>query len=469
MTVRYYSSVASETTLVGGISPVNTTMQVQSVSGLPLTYPYTMAVDYEGATEELVTVTNAAGTTLTITRAYDGTSAAAHNVGARVRHVSSAQDFRDSRNHENANSDVHGIGATASVVGTDTTQTLSNKTLNMATGTLNRIDIFNTGSGGLGWQTTINGDAGFPSTNMLVVRPTNIANEVGVINSEGAYIMRNKAATDAIPGIYRLRATKSDGTTDIFHLLAGGSFKTFPDDNQSGVTVQPRSVTTDSRAFSVRDVADTLDRFAVWKNGRVDILASDTTQSIFDLTAPASHASSYVRVMTSASANVFDVASTNKTTASGTMDIRNINSTVGVSEPVLRIFARNPGQTGDLTQWVDSSNVIQGRILANGNASFSAIVNDDSGIAYRPMQTGEETFVFSASSSVDVAVTFPIAFPTPPKVTHAISTTSTLPAGSSALTTRAFSITTTGFTLRMSDVGAVNRTLTLTAEWHAAV
>lgn len=150
MTTRYYSSVATETTLVGGISAVNTSMQVQSVSGLPIQYPYVMAVDYEGATEELVEVTAAAGTTLSINRAYDGTPAAAHNTGARVRHVSSAQDFRDSRNHENASSGVHGV--TGSVVGTTDTQSLTNKTITggTITGTIagtpdfsDRVDFLN--------------------------------------------------------------------------------------------------------------------------------------------------------------------------------------------------------------------------------------------------------------------------------------------------------------------------------------
>lgn len=133
MTVRYYSSVTTETTLVGTINNSATSIQVGSVTGFPVLTPYTLALDYEGATAELVDVTNAAGTTLTITRAVDGTSAVGHNAGARVRHVSSARDFTDSRNHENATSDVHGLSGGAAVVGTTSSQTLTNKTINGGT------------------------------------------------------------------------------------------------------------------------------------------------------------------------------------------------------------------------------------------------------------------------------------------------------------------------------------------------
>lgn len=133
MTVRYYSSVAAETTLNGSITAGNTSIQVASVTGFPALTPYTLALDYESANEELVEVTNAAGTTLTVTRAIDSTSAGSHNAGARVRHVSSARDFTDSRNHENSTMDVHGIDPTSDVVGTNDTQTLSNKTLTAPT------------------------------------------------------------------------------------------------------------------------------------------------------------------------------------------------------------------------------------------------------------------------------------------------------------------------------------------------
>ena len=66
---RYYSSTAVDTTLTGPITNVATSMVVASVSGWPTSYPYTVILDEGTATEEIVSVTAAAGTTLTVTRA----------------------------------------------------------------------------------------------------------------------------------------------------------------------------------------------------------------------------------------------------------------------------------------------------------------------------------------------------------------------------------------------------------------
>lgn len=131
MTVRYYSSVATPTTLSAGINNSVTTISVGSVTGFPTLYPYTLAIDYDTALVELVEVTNAAGTTLTVTRAIDGTSATSHSGGAAVRHVASARDYQNSRDHEEDATDVH--GTTGFVVGTSNTQTLTNKTLTTPT------------------------------------------------------------------------------------------------------------------------------------------------------------------------------------------------------------------------------------------------------------------------------------------------------------------------------------------------
>ncbi len=127
MTVRYYSSIAPEVTLTAGVNNVDTVIIVSDTTGFPINTPYTLALDYGGATEELVQVNSVAGTSLTVTRAIDGTSAASHGAGSKVRHVSSARDFKDSRDHENATADVHGTDG--DVVGTDGIQTLFRKTL----------------------------------------------------------------------------------------------------------------------------------------------------------------------------------------------------------------------------------------------------------------------------------------------------------------------------------------------------
>lgn len=126
---RFYSSTAQPTVLTANIGPAATLIQVAAVTGFPPTTPYILALDYNTPSEEIVLVTIAAGTSLTVTRGYDGTSATSHNVAAGVRHTWTAADGNDSRAHEGSAQQVHGLVPTSSVVGTIDVQTLTNKTL----------------------------------------------------------------------------------------------------------------------------------------------------------------------------------------------------------------------------------------------------------------------------------------------------------------------------------------------------
>ena len=129
---RYYSSTAVKTTLSSSIGSADSTMTTASMSGFPSSYPYTLIIEKDSANEEIVTVTALVGTSLTITRGVDGTSGRSHSAGVSVEHGVIALDFTNFRAHEAAAANVHDIGASASVVGTTTTQTISNKTLGSA-------------------------------------------------------------------------------------------------------------------------------------------------------------------------------------------------------------------------------------------------------------------------------------------------------------------------------------------------
>lgn len=146
---RNYSSTAQQTTLASGITSGATSIQVTATTGFP-SVDFVLALDADTAQQELVLVTAVAGTTLTVTRGYDSTTAVAHDAGAVVRHSHAGIDFRDSRTHEAATT-AH--GATGAVVGTTNTQTLTNKTISADSNTLSGIAassfVLSNGSGNI--------------------------------------------------------------------------------------------------------------------------------------------------------------------------------------------------------------------------------------------------------------------------------------------------------------------------------
>lgn len=127
----FYSNVATPTTLTGNINNAVTTCSVLSTTGWPTSFPFVIGLDFGAANEELVQVTANAAGTLTIVRAFGGTSAVSHSTGAVVRHAYNAVDATDFRTHEAATSSVHGV--TGALVGATQSQTLTNKTLTSPT------------------------------------------------------------------------------------------------------------------------------------------------------------------------------------------------------------------------------------------------------------------------------------------------------------------------------------------------
>jgi microcystin-dependent protein len=135
MAARQYRSTVEAKTLSSGINSSVTSMTLNSVTTLPSSYPYTLVIDPDISSEEIITVTaSGGGNVLTITRGQDGTSAQSHDAAAVVKHMITARDLQEPQNHIEASSAVHGL--TGSVVGTSDTQTLTNKTIGLTTNTL---------------------------------------------------------------------------------------------------------------------------------------------------------------------------------------------------------------------------------------------------------------------------------------------------------------------------------------------
>lgn len=138
-----YSNTAVETTLSAGITNVQTSITVVSVTGFPVVYPYTLVIEHGTADEEIVNVTNAVGTTLTVVRGQDGTANVAHSIGDSVIHGIVARDVAEPQAHIAATTDIHGLTGGAGLVGTSQTQTLTNKTISGANNTLTNIPAAN--------------------------------------------------------------------------------------------------------------------------------------------------------------------------------------------------------------------------------------------------------------------------------------------------------------------------------------
>lgn len=367
MTQRYYSSVASEKTLTGTITAGQTTLQVSNTIGLPGLFPYTIAVDYETVTEELVEVTSAAGTTLTIVRGVDGTSATSHTSGARVRHVTSARDFADSRNHENSSNGVHGLDPSEDLVGTNKVQTLSNKTFVNATGTFQNIDITNVPAHATTWTNT-------PAAGAAVVvwRMINGTDQHVEWKGNGLLNIRNNVAMDTSDGTRRFQVTQSNGTTEKFYITASGTAVSLPRASSATTNYAFKAIDPNDAQirpmFAVRNNADSATRFAAWSDGHTEILGTDPSQIQLNVQGAAAQAASYFRVTDSTPTVITQVDNTGKFSTQKTAEVKN---TLNVNNPVLQVYGFAPGQVANLQEWFNGAGTRVAYVDATGAASFA--------------------------------------------------------------------------------------------------
>lgn len=163
---RQYSSISVETTLASTISNSATTMTVASGTGSALlggvtlgagnVDQFTVALDPDTTNEEIVFITGSSSDTFTIVRARAGTSGVQHSAGATVKHVLTSDDLNAFKASISPVANVGFAGSTSgsttvqatavagtttltlpaatdTLVGKDTTDTLTNKTLTSPT------------------------------------------------------------------------------------------------------------------------------------------------------------------------------------------------------------------------------------------------------------------------------------------------------------------------------------------------
>lgn len=169
MARRYYSSTALRTTLASSVSDVATSMVVNAVTGFPASTPYTLIVDQDTASEEVVEVTARSGTTLTVTRAVDGTTAVSHSSGASVNHGVSARDF------DEPNAFINGTGVvTAGLLASNAVETakINAKAVTAAKvgseSATNGQTLVADGSGGASWGAAASSGGGYPDIFLLM-------------------------------------------------------------------------------------------------------------------------------------------------------------------------------------------------------------------------------------------------------------------------------------------------------------
>jgi hypothetical protein len=361
---RYYSSTAVETTLTGAINNSVTSISVASTTGFPGSLPYTLALDYGSASNELVEVTAVGGLTLTVTRGIDGTSATSHGAGAVVRHVSSARDFTDSRTHEASNTGVHGVSGV--IVDTLSPQTLQNKTLTLATGSLQNVDIFNDGA----WSTAVIGETPNDGVTRFHVLDDEVSlNELWAIGATGNMV--SKIQSYDTDGTYRIRVIAVDGTTDRFAMLSGGTIAVAANGTttQPVVDIKPGDTSTTKRAIRVAANGGGAERFTVWNDGKVEIFGQNPAREPLSVQGAAGQSVELFRVRNSTPTTVAAVTSAGVLTGYRTIDARTDNA--GTNVPLTVHAVPSPGtQSANLTNWVDESGAVIASVDPDGHASF---------------------------------------------------------------------------------------------------
>lgn len=272
-----YSNLAIQTTLDGSINNSQTTMTVDAVTGFPSSFPYSLAVDFGAASEELVKVTAAAGTTLTIERGFSGTSAQSHSLGAVVRHVYHAGDATDFRTHEASTATVHGVSG--DLVGTSDVQTLDNKTLNSPiiasggsmSGTFGGTPTFSgsvTLAGGGSLSGTFSGTPVF-SGGLALERATGTDNALQVRTTGDA---APRLAVTAAGGV-----ALGDGTNPADVALSRDSASSLKLEDRFLIERTP----ADADALAVRVAGDTNSRLLVEADGAVSFGSGAAVQDVF--------------------------------------------------------------------------------------------------------------------------------------------------------------------------------------------
>lgn len=106
MTARNYTNDAPPVALTVDVDDNDTVFTVGSTSGYPVA-PFTLGIERGTVNEEACLVTALTGTTFTVTRGYDGTTAVPHTSPAAIEHCVVSLDYAEANAHINNTSLDH--------------------------------------------------------------------------------------------------------------------------------------------------------------------------------------------------------------------------------------------------------------------------------------------------------------------------------------------------------------------------
>jgi len=287
---RKYSSISVETTLASGINTTQTTMQVVSsaaatslLGGQTLAAGnvdiFTVVIDPDTASEEIVFITDVSGDTFTISRGQAGTGSAgvsgiAHSAGATVRHVLTSSDLDFFRNGV-ATADAAIAKSTLTAKGNILTATASATPAVLSVGTNGQfLKADSTTASGLAWSAIGTKIGQVVNTNFTANTVTSSTSYVDITNftasitptlsTSKVLVMANFSGyLDGIPSSIPVSYYQIvRGSTALY---SGASLGFYSGGISSGVTIYPMQTliyldspsTTSSTTYKIQTKANT--------------------------------------------------------------------------------------------------------------------------------------------------------------------------------------------------------------------
>ena len=251
-----FSSTSIETTLQSAITTSGaTSMVVATGTGTALlggqtlgagnVDVFTVAIDVDTINEEIVFITDQTGDTMTIVRGRAGTSATTHTAGATVKHVLTSYDLD---NFQATVPPVASLPFSGSTSGTTTVQATA------IAGT-NTLTLPPTNSDTL---------VGRATTDTLTNKTINVANNTltGVATLAGTEILTNKTLTAPVINTAKINLALNAQTGTTYTLVAADSGKLVTSSNASPVVITiPPSIFAAGEQINVQSIGAGLTSF----------------------------------------------------------------------------------------------------------------------------------------------------------------------------------------------------------------